>query len=102
MNDWLILFDRRVPVTDTIDEIVLNDLIGKVIGDVAGAMSLFMAYLGDQAGVFRALDNAGRLTVDELAAKLGLNPKYLHEWLGSARSARRATSNITPRTGLSR
>ena len=27
-------------------------LAGKVIGDVAGAMSLFLAYLGDQTGVF--------------------------------------------------
>ena len=49
-------------MTETVNETVLNDLIGKVIGDVAGAMSLFMAYLGDQAGVFRALDGASRLT----------------------------------------
>ncbi len=33
-------------MTETINETVLNDLIGKVIGDVAGAMSLYMAYLG--------------------------------------------------------
>ena len=30
-------------MTETIDETVLNDLVGKVIGDVAGALSLFMA-----------------------------------------------------------
>ncbi len=64
-----------LPMTETIDEVALNDLIGKVIGDVAGAMSLFMAYLGDQAGVFSALDGAGRVTSNELAAKLRLNPK---------------------------
>jgi len=74
-------------MTETIDEFRLNALIGKVIGDVAGAMGLFMAYLGDQAGVFAALDGAGRLTVGELAAKTGLNPKYLHEWLGSVAAA---------------
>lgn len=74
-------------MSETIDESRLNDLIGKVIGDVAGAMGLFMAYLGDQAGVFAALDGAGRLTVAELAAKTGLNPKYLHEWLGSVAAA---------------
>lgn len=72
---------------ETIDETRLNDLIGKVIGDVAGAMSIFMAYLGDQAGVFYALDGAGRLTVDQLAGKTGMNPKYLHEWLGSVAGA---------------
>jgi 2-polyprenyl-3-methyl-5-hydroxy-6-metoxy-1,4-benzoquinol methylase len=74
-------------MTDTFNEVALNDLVGKVIGDVAGAMSLFMAYLGDQTGVFSALDGAGRLTVDQLAAKIGLNPKYLHEWLGSVCAA---------------
>src|SRR4051794_23451354 len=78
---------ERCPMTDTFDEAVLNDLVGKVIGDVAGALSLFMAYLGDQAGVFTALDGAGRLTVEELAAKTGLNPKYLREWLGSVCAA---------------
>ena len=72
---------------EAIDETRLNELIGKVIGDVAGAMSLFMAYLGDKAGVFAALDGAGPLTCAELAAKTGLNEKYLHEWLGSVAAA---------------
>ena len=94
-------------MTETINETVLNDLVGKVIGDVAGAMSLFMAYLGDQAGVFTALDGVARLTVDELAAKTGLNPKYLHEWLGSVcaagyiqHHAEDETFSITPEQAL--
>ena len=74
-------------MSEAIDEARLNELIGKVIGDVAGAMSLFMAYLGDQAGVFAAMDRAGPLTVHALAAKTGLNSKYLHEWLGSIAAA---------------
>jgi len=69
------------------DETKLNDLIGKVIGDVAGALSLFLSYIGDQAGVFAALDGAGRLTADELAAKTGYNRKYVHQWLGSMSAA---------------
>lgn len=72
---------------ETINEDRLNELMGKVIGDVAGALSLYMAYLGDQSGVFEALDGAGRLSVDQLAEKTGLNPKYLHEWLGSVAAA---------------
>ena len=94
-------------MTDTINEAVLNDLVGKVIGDVAGAMSLYMAYLGDQAGVFSALDGAGRLTVDELAAKIGLNSKYLRKWLGSVcaagyvqHHAEDETFSITPEHAL--
>lgn len=64
------------------DQAKLEELMGKVIGDVAGAMSLFLAYIGDQAGVYEAMVGAGPLTLDELAEKTGLNPKYLHEWLG--------------------
>lgn len=74
-------------MTEAFDETKLNDLIGKVIGDVAGALSLFLSYIGDQAGVFVALDGAGRLTADQLAAKTGYNRKYLHQWLGSMSAA---------------
>jgi len=74
-------------MSETIDEAKVQELAGKVVGDVAGALSLFMAYLGDQAGVFEAMDGAGPLTVERLAAKTGLNPKYLHEWLGSIAAA---------------
>jgi 2-polyprenyl-3-methyl-5-hydroxy-6-metoxy-1,4-benzoquinol methylase len=65
----------------------VEQMAGKVVADVAGAVSLFMAYLGDQAGVFAALDGAGRVNVAELALRTGLNPKYLREWLGSVCAA---------------
>lgn len=74
-------------MTEVIDESSLNAMIGKVIGDVAGAMAVFMAYLGDRAGVFVAMDGAGPLTLDQLAAKTRLNPRYLHEWLGAVSAA---------------
>lgn len=74
-------------MTEDIDRTVLRDLSEKVIGDVAGAMGVFMAYLGDRAGVFRALDGAARVTAEDLATMTGLNPKYLHEWLGSVCAA---------------
>ena len=72
---------------EEIDVAKVEQMAGKVVGDVAGAISLFMAYLGDQAGVFAALDGAGRLSVSALAQKTGLNAKYLHEWLGSVSAA---------------
>lgn len=70
-----------------VNDAKLQELTGKVVGDVAGAMSVFMAYLGDQAGVYDALVGADPMTVDELAHKTGLNPKYLHEWLGANAAA---------------
>ena len=81
-------------MSETIDEAKVQELAGKVVGDVAGAMSLFMAYLGDQAGVFAAMDGAGPVTVEALAAKTGLNEKYLHEWLGSVAAAGTRVSDV--------
>src|SRR6476619_5806618 len=69
------------------DQKVLDQLVGKVVGDVAGAMGVFMAYLGDQAGVYQVMDKAGPRTVAELSKKTGLNRKYLHEWLGANAAA---------------
>ena len=70
-----------------IDMNKVEQLAGKVIGDVAGAMSLFMAYMGDKAGVFDKLDGQGRVSLDKAADLTGINPKYLHQWLGSVCAA---------------
>ena len=55
-------------MTETIDEAKLDGLIGKVVGDVAGAMSLFLAYIGDQAGVFAALDGEEYVVYSPISA----------------------------------
>ncbi|MWV27523.1 class I SAM-dependent methyltransferase [Aurantiacibacter rhizosphaerae] len=72
---------------EQIDFAKVEEMAGKIVGDVAGAVSLFMAYMGDQAGVFDAMDGEGPMTCQQLADKTGLNPKYLHEWLGSVSAA---------------
>ena len=71
----------------------LEELAGKVVGDVAGAMGVFMSYLGDQAGVFEAIDEAGPVSVEQLAQKTGMNKLYLREWLGSVTAAGYVTYN---------
>lgn len=70
-----------------LDQDRLQQLVGKVVGDIAGAMGVFMAYLGDQADVYRAMTDGGPMTIEELAARTKLNPKYLHEWLGANAAA---------------
>ncbi|MEO1014017.1 MAG: class I SAM-dependent methyltransferase [Pseudomonadota bacterium] len=66
-----------------VDEEKLGELAGKVMGDVAGAMGILMAFIGDQTGVYAALEDAGSTTADDLAEKMGRNPKYVREWLSS-------------------
>ncbi|WP_338240945.1 class I SAM-dependent methyltransferase [Aurantiacibacter hainanensis] len=72
---------------EQIDMAKVEEMAGKIVGDVAGAVSLFMAYMGDQAGIFDAMDGEGPMTCSQLADKTGMNPKYLHEWLGSVSAA---------------
>ncbi len=70
-----------------LDVAKVEELAGKVVGDVAAALSLYMAYLGDQTGVFDAMDGEGRMTLEQIATKTGQNAKYLREWLGSVCAA---------------
>jgi 2-polyprenyl-3-methyl-5-hydroxy-6-metoxy-1,4-benzoquinol methylase len=66
-----------------------------------------MAYMGDQAGVWAAMDGEGPMTLDQLATKTGLEPKYLREWLGSIAAAgyvefdpAKETFELTPEAAL--
>ena len=59
----------------------LEALQGKVLSDVAGALGVLLAHMGDETGVYAALEENGPVTPEALAAKTGLNGKYLREWL---------------------
>lgn len=74
-------------MSEQLDMARVEAMAGKVIGHVAGAVSLMMAYMGDQAGVWAAMDGVGPLTLGQLAARTGMEPKYLREWLGSVAAA---------------
>lgn len=61
-----------------------DQLFGKVLGDVGGAMGLLMAYIGDQTGVFQSLEKIGPCTHEALAKEAGVDARYLREWLSAA------------------
>jgi len=56
------------------------DRIGQILE--AGALNVTLG-LGYELGLFEALDGAGPLTLDELATKAEVDPRYLREWLGA-------------------
>ena len=74
-------------MNNIIEPTKLEALSGKVVGDIAGALGILMAYLGDQAGLYTVMDENGPQTISELATVTGMNPKYLREWLGSNSAA---------------
>ena len=61
------------------DKIVVIAL--RVWGYKRGEVVSLMIHLGDRLGLDRALDGAGPVTAYELAARTGLHPRWLLEWL---------------------
>ena len=63
-----------------IDEARLHEFVGKMLGDLGGAMSVPTVRIGQRLGLFEALAQ-GPLTAGELAAKAGgLHERYVREW----------------------
>jgi len=64
----------------TIDEAKLQSFIGKMLGDLGGAMSVPTVRLGLRLGLFDVLAQ-GACTAAELAARAGgLHARYVREW----------------------
>jgi SAM-dependent methyltransferase len=63
-----------------VEETKLHIFIGKMLGDLGGAMSVPTVRLGLRLGLFDALEQ-GPATADELAARAGnLHTRYVREW----------------------
>jgi len=59
----------------------IEELAFRVVGDMGGAFTMALGYVGDQLGLFQAMAGAGPVSSVELAAKLKLNERYVREWL---------------------
>ena len=58
-----------------------DDLAGRLVESLAGAMDLFAIYVGEQLGLYRSLHEQGPATSSELAARAGMHERYTREWL---------------------
>lgn len=63
-----------------LDEQQLNNFVGKMLGDLGGAMSLSTARIGFKLGLFKSLAEQGPIDAICLAEKSGLAPRYVREW----------------------
>ncbi|UWE09822.1 class I SAM-dependent methyltransferase [Actinacidiphila bryophytorum] len=59
------------------------DFLEQVITDGAAAMAGLCTSIGDRLGIYTAMASAGPLTSAELAARTGLDERYLREWLAA-------------------
>lgn len=53
----------------------------QVFGDMAGAMTAGLCYVGCTTGLFAAMSGKGPMTVAEVVAASTLQPRYVDEWL---------------------
>ena len=65
-----------------VDEIKLNEFLGKAVGDLGAAMSAALMLVGDRLGLYRELAK-GPVTSADLAKRTGTNERYVREWLGN-------------------
>ncbi|MBQ0721521.1 MAG: methyltransferase domain-containing protein [Gammaproteobacteria bacterium] len=55
--------------------------VGKVIDNASGMMAIRLCAIGDRLGLFKDLAENGPATSVALAARTGLNERYLREWI---------------------
>ena len=67
--------------TRAIDEAAVEAFVGRALGDLGGTMTTLFCALGDRLGLFKALDADGPVSSEDLAGRLGLNERYVREWL---------------------
>jgi SAM-dependent methyltransferase len=68
-------------VRDTIDEGKVHELLGRVVGDLAGAVTTTMVFIGDKLGLYQAIAEAGSVTSEDLAKSTGTAERYIRDWL---------------------
>jgi 2-polyprenyl-3-methyl-5-hydroxy-6-metoxy-1,4-benzoquinol methylase len=64
----------------------LQAFMGRVMGDMSGALLGFMGAIGDRLGLFGLLA-AGPLSAGELARRAGVDPRYVRDWLNALTTA---------------
>lgn len=68
-------------VPSHVDPAQAQQFVGKVVVDCAAAVSVALAVIGDQLGLYRAMAGAGPLTSRELAERTNTSERYVREWL---------------------
>jgi 2-polyprenyl-3-methyl-5-hydroxy-6-metoxy-1,4-benzoquinol methylase len=70
-----------------IDEGKLNEFMGSFLGDMGGYVTVTMVCVGNELGLYDAMDGSGPMTADELAAATGCNGRLVQEWLDQQAAA---------------
>ncbi len=66
-----------------VDEAALERFMGQVVTDMGAAMNAVLVIVGDELGLWKAMDGAGPMTASELAGRTEIKERYVREWLSA-------------------
>lgn len=66
-----------------LNETTLNELVGRILGDLGGAVSVPLVRIGDALDLYKTLKQIGPAKADELAEATGCSTRYVREWLAA-------------------
>jgi SAM-dependent methyltransferase len=66
-----------------INETELQNLVGKMVGDLGAVVSGALVVLGDRLGLYKALVEVGPADSAKVASRAGLDERYVREWLSN-------------------
>ena len=69
--------------TPLLDQVKLNDFIGRALTDLSAGYGGVMVSIGHRLGLYKAMAGAGPISARELAARSGCAERYVREWLNS-------------------
>ncbi|MBI1177192.1 methyltransferase domain-containing protein [bacterium] len=81
---------QTTPSPSAIDEQQLHTLLGSVLQDLGGACSVPLVQIGESLGIYTRL-NESPASSEVLAARTGLNERYLREWLAAQAASKYVT-----------
>lgn len=61
----------------------VNELLGKLVGDLSAGYGGVMVSLGARLGLYSAMSGAGPVSSQELAKRAGCAERYVREWLNA-------------------
>lgn len=67
----------------TVNQQRLDELVGRLIGEISAGYGGVMVGLGDKLGLYKAMAGAGPLSSHEVARRSGCAERYVREWLNS-------------------
>ena len=83
-----------------LDQAKLDQLLGRVVGDLGAAVSATLVVIGDQLGLYKGLATGGPQSAEDLAVRTGTRERYVREWLSAQAAGGYVTYDATTKRFL--